>query len=166
MTRKYINIRPGEVGIEPALPERVYDSAFLESHKHCRCDTISTFVLRFVQRIVRSQEQAFRHPHRSSIAGKRSSDAKTCGDPPSSLRMSLMGEFQGLDAGPHFSRYFDCAGSIGRRKNDSDLLSSVAGRDVGSPHSLLNRYGDCAQAVVPYLMPVFIVELFEVIDVQ
>jgi hypothetical protein len=42
-----------------------------------------------------------------------------------------MGKFEGLYSGPDPFSEFDRTGGVGRRKNSSDLLSVVAGGNVG-----------------------------------
>ena len=147
----------GGAASSPAPPSRNSRKgrglAVLRSHEQGRLDSIAAFSLCFVQCCVCCQKKALGHPHGSTKAGKCSSNADARCDRSSSLRLARS-ELEALNRGPHLFGYFDSTGSVCGRKNDGDFLSAVASGYVCGAHSLADRNGDGAQAIIADLMSV------------
>jgi hypothetical protein len=120
----------------------------------------------FVQRVVCCQKQAFGHPHGSTVSNDGSGYTDTRSDPASAFWISLMRKPESLDSKSHFFGCFECASGIGSGENDRDLLSAVAGSYVRSAHAPTYGSGDGTEAVISDLVPVTVIELFEMVEID
>jgi hypothetical protein len=82
-------------------------------------------------------------------------------------RGAEMFDLELLDQPPHPFRHLSGAFPIGRRQEDDEFLSADAGDEVGTPLRVASeRLGDPSQADVPGKVPVDIVVLFEIVDID
>lgn len=124
-------------------------------------DPIPSRRLGEVQAFVGFLEKIRKFP--DAVVGKRG-DAKARGDLLARLSRGE-NDIGGFDLFPHFLRNREGGGLIGAGKDRYELFPAIPDHGIRSSDPLSKMVGEFIQKFIPRLMPIGIIERFEMIDV-
>ena len=128
---------------------------------------VATVVLRLVERHIGSREKAFRHSRSPSRSGEGCRRADADRDDTSASDIGGMRDLKRLDHAPRTLCHRACGRGAQLRQDQSQFLAAIPRKSawpIGKSTS--KRCGNGAEGIISDLVPIVIVEAFEVVDVH